>query len=68
MTEKINGRALAEFTQIGKECHSRCAIYHQVGDCVMPREGIFVRILTGGIIKPDDTIEPVENQEHMELF
>ena len=45
---KLGGDAVAEVTQIGKECHSRCAIYHQVGDCVMPREGIFVRILTGG--------------------
>ena len=42
------GEALVEVTQIGKECHSRCAIYDQAGDCVMPREGIFVRVLRGG--------------------
>ena len=54
---KIGGDAVAEVTQIGKECHSRCAIYHQVGDCVMPREGIFVRILSGGIIEPGDMVE-----------
>ena len=57
---KIGGDAVAEVTQIGKECHSRCAIYHEVGDCVMPREGIFVRILSGGVIEPGDTVESVE--------
>jgi len=61
---KIGGDAVAEVTQIGKECHSRCAIYHQVGDCVMPREGIFVRILSGGIIEPGNTIESVAQTEH----
>ena len=64
---KIGEGAVAEVTQIGKECHSRCAIFHQVGDCVMPREGVFVRILKGGIIKPGDTIKSVEQQEHIEL-
>jgi MOSC domain-containing protein YiiM len=57
---RLGHEVLAEVTQIGKECHSRCAIFHQVGDCVMPREGIFVRILNGGIVKPGDTIETVE--------
>ena len=52
--------SIGEVTQIGKECHSRCAIYHQVGDCVMPKEGIFVRILKGGTIKPGDTIRPLK--------
>ncbi|WP_020676765.1 MOSC domain-containing protein [Geopsychrobacter electrodiphilus] len=42
------GDALLEVTQIGKECHSHCAIYHQAGDCVMPKEGIFARVLRGG--------------------
>jgi MOSC domain-containing protein YiiM len=60
---KIGGDAVAEVTQIGKKCHSRCAIYHQVGDCVMPREGIFVRILSGGVIEPGDTVESVEQKE-----
>jgi cyclic pyranopterin phosphate synthase len=50
------GEALVEVTQIGKECHSRCAIYHQAGDCVMPREGIFVRVLRGGRVAPGDTV------------
>ena len=49
-----------QVTQIGKECHARCAIFHQVGDCVMPREGIFVRVLKGGEIKPGDAIRVLE--------
>ncbi len=39
-----------EITQIGKECHSRCAIYYAAGDCIMPRQGIFAKVLTGGTI------------------
>jgi MOSC domain-containing protein YiiM len=54
------GETLTEVTQIGKECHTRCAIYHQAGDCVMPREGIFVKVLRGGTIRCDDAIEIVE--------
>jgi len=50
------GAALLEVTQIGKECHTRCAIYHQAGDCVMPKEGIFATVLHGGEIKPGDRI------------
>jgi MOSC domain-containing protein YiiM len=46
----------AEVSQIGKECHTRCAIYYQAGDCVMPKEGIFVRILKGGKVKVGDAI------------
>lgn len=53
------GETLNEVTQIGKECHTRCAIYYQAGDCVMPREGIFVRVLRGGMIKPNDLINVV---------
>ncbi len=53
---RIGDAVLAEVTQIGKECHDRCAIFKQVGDCVMPREGIFVRILEGGGIRPGDDI------------
>jgi cyclic pyranopterin phosphate synthase len=50
------GEALVEVTQIGKECHSRCAIYEQAGDCVMPREGIFVRVVRGGRVAPGDPV------------
>jgi len=52
----VGNEAELEITQVGKECHDRCAIYHQVGDCVMPREGIFARVIRGGKIKPGDTI------------
>ncbi|MGD0845040.1 MAG: MOSC domain-containing protein [Geobacteraceae bacterium] len=51
------GDVIIEVTQIGKECHTRCAIYHQAGDCVMPKEGIFARVLRGGVVKPGDRIE-----------
>ena len=54
------GEALVEVTQIGKECHTRCAIYYQAGDCVMPREGIFVRVLSGGRVAPGDRVAAVE--------
>jgi MOSC domain-containing protein YiiM len=54
---KLGKDALVEVTQIGKECHDRCAIYKQVGDCVMPREGIFVKVLKGGTIGPSDGIQ-----------
>ena len=57
------GQALAEVTQIGKECHSDCAIRKAAGDCVMPREGIFVRVLAGGTVRAGDPIELVQTQE-----
>ena len=53
---KIGPEAIGEVTQIGKECHTRCAIYHQAGDCVMPKEGIFIRVLAGGKVKVGDTV------------
>jgi len=55
------GECLLEVTQIGKECHDRCAIFHQAGDCVMPREGIFARVLEGGRIAPGDGIVLFKN-------
>ena len=54
---KIGQCIEAEVSQIGKECHARCAIFYQAGDCVMPKEGIFVRILKGGRAKVGDTID-----------
>ena len=45
-----------EITQIGKECHNKCAIYYKAGDCIMPREGIFARVLKGGKIRCGDTV------------
>ena len=50
------GKALLEVTQIGKECHTRCAIFYQAGDCVMPKEGIFVKVLRGGTITKGEVI------------
>lgn len=46
-----------ELTQIGKQCYAHCAIYHQMGDCIMPREGVFCKVLAGGTIAPGDLIE-----------
>ena len=57
------GPARLEVTQIGKECHKDCAIRRQVGDCVMPREGIFTRVRTGGVIRPGDPIT-IEGDPH----
>ena len=51
------GSALCEVTQIGKECHADCVIRRQAGDCVMPREGIFVRVLEGGSAREGDPVE-----------
>lgn len=50
------GATLLEITQIGKECHTRCAIYYQAGDCVMPKEGIFAKVITGGMVRPGDKV------------
>lgn len=50
------GKTVLEVTQIGKECHNRCAIFYQAGDCVMPKEGIFAKVITGGTIRPGDEI------------
>ncbi|WP_428867721.1 MOSC domain-containing protein [Clostridium sediminicola] len=51
-----------EVTQIGKKCHAHCEIYKVVGDCIMPREGIFTRVLKGGKIKGGDEIYVVSEQ------
>ncbi|WP_139653064.1 MOSC domain-containing protein [Raoultibacter phocaeensis] len=48
---------LLEITQIGKQCHSHCAIYHTMGDCIMPREGVFAKVLAGGTVRSGDAIE-----------
>ena len=62
---KAGENVVLEVSQIGKECHTRCAIYYQAGDCVMPTDGIFAKVLKGGVIKPQDNIEVVENAKRM---
>jgi len=54
---KIGNDAELEITQIGKECHDKCAIFVKVGDCVMPREGIFAKVIKSGNIKINDEIK-----------
>ena len=49
-----------EMTQIGKKCHSHCQIFHQVGDCIMPREGVFAKVLKGGRFKVGDEMEIIK--------
>ena len=53
------GEVLLELTQIGKECHSHCEIYKKMGDCIMPREGVFTEVLHGGHIQKGDQIEMI---------
>ena len=50
----VGEEVLLEVTQIGKECHDKCAIYYQVGECIMPKNGIFTRVLKGGKVKVGD--------------
>ncbi len=57
---RIGGEVIGEVSQIGKECHTRCAIYYQAGDCVMPKEGIFIRVLRGGKVKAGDSVSVSE--------
>lgn len=57
---RMGGMALVEITQIGKECHNKCAVYYSAGDCIMPREGVFCRVLEGGPIRCGDPIEEVK--------
>jgi len=54
---KVGDEVVLEMTQIGKECHAACAIRRQVGDCIMPREGIFARVIRGGHVKAGDSIK-----------
>jgi MOSC domain-containing protein YiiM len=56
---KVGAGAILEITQIGKACHKGCAIRELVGDCVMPREGVFARVIKGGVVKPGDVIEVI---------
>ncbi len=57
------GEVILEITQIGKQCHSECAIFHQVGDCIMPREGVFARVIRGGVIRVGDEMRLLPERE-----
>ncbi len=52
----IGKEVTLEVTQIGKECHTGCAIYHQIGKCIMPKEGVFAKVIRGGLVKAGDQI------------
>lgn len=54
---RVGESAVLEITQIGKECHTRCAIYHKVGECIMPEQGVFAKVLEEGAVKVGDSIE-----------
>jgi MOSC domain-containing protein YiiM len=53
---KLGASALLEVTQIGKECHTRCAIFNKVGECIMPEQGVFAKVIVGGEVKTGDSI------------
>ena len=53
---KLGDQALVEITQIGKECHKKCAVYYRAGNCIMPKEGVFARVVRGGIVRIGDKI------------
>ena len=52
----VGKEAILEVTQIGKECHTRCAIYRQIGKCIMPKEGVFAKVIRGGFVRAGDEI------------
>lgn len=53
----VSDEVILEVTQIGKECHTACAIRRQVGQCIMPKEGVFARVVRGGLVKPGDKVK-----------
>ncbi len=60
---KLGKDVIIEVTQIGKECHTKCAIFYKAGYCIMPEEGIFAKVVRGGLVKKGDTIEKLNNQK-----
>lgn len=54
---KVGKNVILEISQIGKVCHNKCAIYYKAGDCIMPKEGIFARVIEGGEVHRQDAIE-----------
>ncbi len=61
----IGDEIVLEISQIGKECHNGCAIFQQVGKCIMPEEGVFARVIRGGLVKAADTIK-VKDEERQD--
>ena len=59
---RLGEKAEVEISQIGKECHNKCAIYYKAGDCIMPREGVFARVIVGGKIRSGDRIQLLGNK------
>lgn len=59
---RVGKTAVLKISKIGKECHKHCAIYHQVGDCIMPREGVFAEVLEGGEITVGDVVERMRDE------
>jgi len=55
----IGEEVILEVSQIGKECHTGCAIYHQIGKCIMPKEGVFARVIRGGCVRAGDAIKAI---------
>ncbi len=56
----VGGEVVLEISQIGKECHTACAIRRKVGECIMPEEGVFARVVQGGVVRPGDNIKTGE--------
>lgn len=68
-TRFVVGDAVLELTQVGKQCHKHCAIYHKMGDCIMPREGVFCRVIKGGRVCAGDSSTPsAEKRGRRHLF
>ena len=64
---KLGESAEVEISQIGKQCHNPCAIYYQAGDCIMPKEGVFARVIAEGKIRCGDTVNPMPPKQTIPL-
>jgi len=60
---RVGNEIILEITQIGKDCHAGCAIFRQIGKCVMPKEGVFARVIEGGTVETGDSIGIIEAQD-----
>ncbi len=63
---QVGNSAILEITQIGKKCHNRCAIYYKAGECIMPKQGIFAKVIKGGTIRTGDEVKVVEELKFAE--